>query len=131
MGVSLDGGGAGNVRLHAQGGTHNLILGSNETDVVKVNYAEGLDPMIGDTFSLGSSGARWTSSGRADGTINTSDARLKRDVAPLDGALDALLALRPVSYRWKERPDAGKRLGLIAQEVRTVLPEVVEGAEAK
>ena len=130
LGVSLGGAGAGNVRLHAQGGTHNLILGSNETDVVKVNYFAGLDPTDDNVFSLGSSGARWKSVWATDGTINTSDARLKRDVAPLDGALDAVLALRPVTYRWKERPDAGERLGLIAQEVRPVLPEVVEGAEA-
>jgi len=60
-----------------------------------------------------------------------SDARWKRDVEPLHGLLDKVLALRPVSYlfRTDEYPardfDEGLQLGLVAQEVEEVLPEVV------
>jgi len=60
----------------------------------------------------------------------SSDARLKKDVRPLEGALATLLALRGVSYEYKD-PEAihelpGRRLGFLAQEVEQVLPDWVE-----
>ena len=33
--------------------------------------------------------------------------------------------LRPVSWRWKAHPESGEQLGLVAQEVERVLPELV------
>lgn len=60
-----------------------------------------------------------------------SDARLKSEVAPLSGALDRLLALRPVefTYRPEVTPKSlylpGRQVGLIAQEVEQVFPEWV------
>lgn len=56
----------------------------------------------------------------------TSDARLKSDVRPLAGALDQLLRLRGVTFRYTD-PDplkrpAGTHNGLIAQEVAKVFP---------
>jgi endosialidase-like protein len=60
------------------------------------------------------------------GTITqNSDARLKQKVTGLDYGLAQILQLRPVTYEWKDRPDRGRQLGLIAQEVETVLPELV------
>ena len=55
-----------------------------------------------------------------------SDARLKKDVQPLGGALDRLLALRSVSFEYKD-PAAihelpGRQVGFIAQEVEKVFP---------
>ena len=41
-----------------------------------------------------------------------------------------VLRLRPVTWHWKDSPDGKLRLGLIAQEVEIVLPELIEpGAE--
>ncbi len=57
--------------------------------------------------------------------VQHSDARLKTDVQPVSGALDKISRLRGVSYRWKQRHDEKKHIGLIAQEVETVLPELV------
>jgi hypothetical protein len=54
-----------------------------------------------------------------------SDLRLKRDITNLDGALDRLLQLRPVSYHMRNVPGAPLSLGLIAQEVEPLFPEVV------
>jgi hypothetical protein len=36
------------------------------------------------------------------------------------------MQLRPVSFQWKAGSDKGTHLGLIAQEVDTVLPEAVQ-----
>ena len=73
--------------------------------------------------SLGSSGDPWEAVHTKE-VNKQSDARLKTDVAPLDGGLDAVLDLRPVTYRWRDG-DADTHLGLLAQEVREVLPEAV------
>ncbi len=63
---------------------------------------------------------------------NTSDARYKTNVTPMDGALDTLLELRGVTFDWdragfpdKQFPD-GNQVGFIAQEVQNILPQVVQ-----
>lgn len=57
-----------------------------------------------------------------------SDGRLKTDVSPLQSQLDTAMKLKPVNFRWKGTgaPD----FGLIAQDVRGVLPMLVVGDEA-
>lgn len=59
------------------------------------------------------------------GMVSTSDARLKQDVASLGYGLREVLQLRPVTFNWKDKPETGRQLGLIAQEVEIVLPELV------
>jgi len=59
-----------------------------------------------------------------------SDKRYKTDIQDLRDALGIVLRLEGKSYRWKEGVGAPERggervLGLIAQEVRQVVPEVV------
>ena len=58
-----------------------------------------------------------------------SDARLKKNIKPLDGALDRLLKLRGVTFEWKEPEKhanmTGPQRGFIAQDVETVMPEWV------
>jgi hypothetical protein len=58
-----------------------------------------------------------------------SDARLKTDVTNAENNLAAALKLRPVNFRWKG--DGTEDFGLIAQEVREVLPKLVTGDESK
>lgn len=60
--------------------------------------------------------------------IAYSDARLKNDVQPIENGLNKINALRGVSYVRNDNEDlaTGKRsIGVIAQEVREVLPELV------
>ena len=55
-----------------------------------------------------------------------SDRRLKTKVQPLKNNLERVLALHPVSYQWKEGDRKGNtEIGLIAQEVEEIVPEVV------
>ncbi len=61
-----------------------------------------------------------------------SDARLKTNVKPITNALDKLIKLRGVSFNWNYKYKdldgslKGKQLGLMAQDVEKVFPELVE-----
>ncbi len=57
-----------------------------------------------------------------------SDGRLKTDVTSAENNLAAAMKLRPVNFRWKATGAAD--FGLIAQDVRGVLPSLVVGDEA-
>lgn len=64
--------------------------------------------------------------------VQTSDRRYKQGIQQLSQALGKLSQLRGVSYEWKrsEYPkmnfDAGRQIGLLAQEVEQVFPEAVK-----
>lgn len=59
----------------------------------------------------------------ANSFIYSSDFRLKKDIAPLNGALNKINNLQGVSFNWK---NSGKpEIGLIAQDVEKVVPELV------
>ena len=57
----------------------------------------------------------------------TSDERLKSDIETIDNALDKVMNMRGVSYV----KQAEKGIGVIAQEIEKVLPEVVTDGEYK
>jgi hypothetical protein len=55
----------------------------------------------------------------------SSDYRLKKDVQPMVGAADRLMALKPVNFAWKVN---GSRVdGFLAHEAQEVVPEAVTG----
>ncbi len=91
-----------------------------------------LIPATDNAIALGGAGARWSTIWSATGTIQTSDLRLKTDVAPSDLGLEFILALNPVRYRWLSggAPDGealpGQRThyGLLAQEVEALLADM-------
>ena len=59
-------------------------------------------------------------------TVMPSDARLKTDVAPIADALAKVTRLRGVTFRWKDAArGGGTQIGLIAQDVAPVFPELV------
>jgi hypothetical protein len=68
--------------------------------------------------------------GRVEATKfeSVSDARAKTNVEPITGAVDAVTRLDGVSYEWADGigpDDDGRQLGLVADEVESVVPEVV------
>ena len=59
----------------------------------------------------------------------SSDQRVKKEIATISGALNKVAALRGVNFKWKDT-DKGTalKMGLIAQETEAVVPEVVNTA---
>lgn len=88
-------------------------------------YSGVITPITDNSYDLGSSTNRWKSVWAIDGTINTSDRRLKDNIQPLSGSLKTVLDLNPVSFTWKNQSYGTKHIGLIAQEVIPLIPEVV------
>jgi hypothetical protein len=54
-----------------------------------------------------------------------SDARMKTAVNDLPYGVEQVRALRPVTYKWKQVHDGRIQIGLIAQELQGVIPELV------
>jgi len=89
----------------------------------------------GTKITTQSDGAQTSGIHRATGNIisNTSDARLKTNIENIPNALDKVLSLNGVTYNWNENtPDDFDKekteVGLIAQEVQKVLPEIIHDA---
>jgi hypothetical protein len=65
----------------------------------------------------------------ADGHLGTiaSSARSKEDIKPMDKASEAILALRPVTFRYREDldPKGIAQFGLVAEQVEKVNPNLV------
>jgi flagellar biosynthesis chaperone FliJ len=58
--------------------------------------------------------------------VHTSDRRLKKDIDELAYGLEEVLKLSPKQYHWKNKQEKEyKSLGLIAQEVRNIIPNIV------
>lgn len=60
---------------------------------------------------------------------STSDVRLKANISTVENSLNVVKQLRGVTFNWKET-DA-KSIGVIAQEVEEILPELVSSGETK
>jgi hypothetical protein len=71
----------------------------------------------------------------ADGNITaysstvSSDIRLKENIKALENNLDKILELKPSSFTWKVRKQQDD-IGLIAQEVEKIIPEIVNETES-
>ena len=67
-------------------------------------------------------------------TANFSDERLKKGLEPINNALNKINSLRAVTYYQNEiadqyiKPDSERQVGIIAQDLQKVLPEVVKPA---
>lgn len=66
-------------------------------------------PGSDNAYGLGASGSRWTDVWAVDGTINTSDQRLKKDIADSPLGLDFVRSLKPRVYRWRDTVDTQAR----------------------
>jgi|TARA_R100000149_G_C5871171_1_gene135145 hypothetical protein len=58
-----------------------------------------------------------------------SDERLKEDIKPIENGLDKVMQLQGVSYKRNDVSNPKTQIGVIAQQVEPILPEVVLTAE--
>lgn len=110
----------------------NLHIDSEDGHSLYLNYYEGASTNI--YFGTGNGGYCGTVSSAgllrmANDVVayySFSDRRLKTNIKTTENNLEKILSLNPVEYTWKEGPREGvKEIGLIAQEVEEVVPEVV------
>ena len=123
-------------------GSGNVFIGShagiNESGSNKLYIANGKEPnnvLIYGDFSNVKVGIGTTNPSctldvngtiKGKSTVTPSDARLKKDIKNIKNALDNITHLRGITFRWKDNEeDTGEHLGVIAQEVESVFPEVV------
>jgi hypothetical protein len=113
---------AGNVR-NPRGNIAFTTAGSSNP-VLSVS-SQGIYPAADNGASCGLPGKRWTSVYSVNGTLQTSDARLKTDVRDSDLGMSFVNNLRPVSFRWGRdfSGDARVHYGLVAQEVLDSAPD--------
>lgn len=98
-------GALGAVPQIVQGGAVAAVFVSGTTTGINGN----VNPTTDNTYSVGTTSLRWTEVWAVDGTINTSDERLKRDIADSPLGLDFIRSLKPRIYRWRETTDTQAR----------------------
>lgn len=119
---SGDGGAAG-MSFH-RGGYYAVNMGLDPDNVFRI----GGWSASANRLQLDMSG-NLTLAGAANATAfyYTSDKDLKENIAPLSDSLSKILKLRGVSFNWKE--GGKKSIGVIAQDVEKVYPEIVKTDE--
>jgi hypothetical protein len=131
--------GNNNIAIGNLAGFH-LTTGSNNIDI----YDQGIGGE-GNTIRIGKAGTQQTAfiAGISGATVPTgvaviidstghlgtivSSARFKEAIKPMDKASEAILALKPVTFRYKHEldPDGIPQFGLVAEEVEKVNPDLV------
>ena len=102
----------GNNSVIRENGTGDLYVQNGTSNVFRV-HSSGVD-VTGDMVASGNVTAY-------------SDAKLKTEISSIDNALDIVGKLRGVNYKWLSNGQAD--IGVIAQEVEEVVPEVVKTSE--
>ncbi len=115
----------------------NFIVGNGSTFVVESGATARTSIGLGtsndvqfDSLGIGTAAPGTTGVIRATNDIiayYSSDARLKDNVTTLNGALDKVKQIRGVEFDWNSNQDVheGHDIGVIAQEVEAVYPELV------
>lgn len=125
---------SGNLSVSTGNATGGGIILADDGDIVDLN-----DGFCAMRFS---SGVRVHAGNRTGGVVHTlhsngtftatgnvtafSDARVKTNIKTIDNALLKVLALRGVTYNRTDLEDKSEQIGVIAQEVKEVLPQVVQ-----
>jgi hypothetical protein len=128
MGIALDGGGAGAATIRSAGGIERLNLGAANTNLLTLNGASG---NVGIGTETPSQKLQVIGNILATGTITPSDARFKRDIRRIDDPVGKIMQLNGVTYYYRntEFTQFGftdkEQVGVIAQEVEKVLPQLV------
>lgn len=113
-----------------QAGTPQFMMRINDSGTNRIDFNTNLEPQTDNVFDIGSSSFRFaamhaTNINSTNPVNVTSDVRLKDNINVLDYGLSEILNLKPVSYHLINGGNDKKHLGLIAQEVELLIPEIV------
>ena len=134
--LTLSGSAFPTINFRPTGGPDSYIWSSNYGMLLQTSnsncgiFIDGtanvIEPNYNNVTSMGSSGYHWTAVWATNGTIQTSDARMKKNIRNLDLGLNTVMQLRPVAYEWKDAAESdGENIGFIAQEVEKIIPQAV------
>ena len=101
------------------GGTALLAI-SNSTNAQLAVFQYGTSTSSSEVGSISTDGS-------ATAYNQSSDYRLKENVANLTGAISRVKQLNPVRFTWISNPSRGTVDGFLAHEVQAVIPEAVTG----
>lgn len=98
--------------------------------VPRMDVQAAIEPWSANTYDLGADNFRWRhvyteNITTRTGIVTDSDKRLKDRIVDLDYGLAEVLTLRPVSYHLKQDESKQTHLGFIAQEVESIVPEII------
>jgi len=118
IGSTVTGGGAWDFSHVTSGGDSGLLIKPSSTNgKISFENAAGVSQLTIDA---------------SNGTLTTlgdiaaaSDRRLKKDIITVEGALDMVMRMRGVYYNRIDTEYIGRNVGVIAQEMQEVLPEIV------
>jgi hypothetical protein len=115
-------------------GSASFMMRIQNKSTNRIDFDANLEPQTNNTIDFGSTLYRWKHIYAENMTTTnplnvSSDLRLKEEIIGLNYGLAEVLELRPVSYYWKKGDTQQLHLGLIAQEVETIIPEVVNKSE--
>ena len=104
--------------------------GSGDTSAININAGNAASVIFNGDVGIKQPSPSYTldvtGTIRATGdVIAFSDARVKDNVETIENALEKVNALRGVSYVRKDTDDKSRKLGVIAQELIPIIPEVV------
>jgi hypothetical protein len=109
---------------NATSGSNNVYIGSGAQGIAGESNACYITSIFGQTSASGASVLI-----NADGKLGTitSSRRFKEDIKPMDKASEALLALKPVTFRYKKEidPAGTSQFGLVAEEVEKIDSDLV------
>ncbi|RYF89537.1 MAG: hypothetical protein EOO03_05805, partial [Chitinophagaceae bacterium] len=110
------------LRLHADNPGAAVSFGTQDN---AGNFTQAGRFQVNGAYALSVNGSIW-----ANGTTYASDARFKKNVVTIPDALEKVMQLNGVNYEMKTEAfaqrnfDKGKQVGLLAQDVEKVVPEV-------
>jgi hypothetical protein len=104
-------------------GDRNVCIGAGAAGVAGVNFTTWIDNVYS---SSATARQVYVNSDNKIGTLSSSR-RYKDEIRPMGKASEAILSLRPVSFRYKKAVDPTRSLsfGLIAEEVAEVDPDLI------
>src|SRR5438477_359791 len=131
--------GSGNIAIgiaagtNITGGDNNIYIGNvglaGDSTTTRIGFAKVtqrtfIDGIRGVTTGINNAVNVVIDSAGQLGTVSSSR-RFKTDIRPMDDASGSILALKPVTFRYKSQKDAKPQFGLIAEEVAQVNPDLV------